>query len=258
MMHSSIMICCCCNALSSVQRPWRMRSTTLRTDGLRDVNGAATDASPGRTMTSCMSILEAISSTPAPAGAPCKGYCLLTSSVSRFISSLIRPITVPNTWMLALNPVDSPRAARAASSSCTNSCCRDISSFCLLARMALRVAMTLAALWLCSAACLFSNSSLSPAVSSSVAVLRLDVLAFPYPQRSAIPTEACFNAPTSLPPSPHISTLCPWRCCSALITFVLPWGDIRAYTLMHATSSHNRPSDIAAAASSDASVTIRS
>eukprot|EP00962_Isochrysis_galbana_P010124 scaffold2805_cov215-Isochrysis_galbana.AAC.2 len=34
---SSIMICCCCKAESSVQRPCRIRSTMLRTDGEREV-----------------------------------------------------------------------------------------------------------------------------------------------------------------------------------------------------------------------------
>ena len=33
-----------------MQRPWRINETTLRTDGCREVNGAAMDASPGRTM----------------------------------------------------------------------------------------------------------------------------------------------------------------------------------------------------------------
>ena len=44
------MICCCIKAESNVQRPCRIKSTTARTLGTRDVKGAATDASPGRTM----------------------------------------------------------------------------------------------------------------------------------------------------------------------------------------------------------------
>jgi hypothetical protein len=32
------------------------------------------------------------------------------------------------------------------------------------------------------------------------------VLAFAWPASSAMPTSACFSAPTSLPPSPHINT----------------------------------------------------
>mmetsp|Transcript_41839 Transcript_41839/g.98005 ORF Transcript_41839/g.98005 Transcript_41839/m.98005 type:complete len:222 (-) Transcript_41839:621-1286(-) len=52
---SSIMICCCCSAESSVQRPCRIRSTMFLTEGERDVKGAATDASPGRTIGSAPS-----------------------------------------------------------------------------------------------------------------------------------------------------------------------------------------------------------
>ena len=69
---SSIMICCCCSAESSVHRPCRIRSTMCRTDGWRDVNGAATDASPGRTIgrpDSCSSAAVAEPPGPAPAAA---------------------------------------------------------------------------------------------------------------------------------------------------------------------------------------------
>jgi len=61
MSDSSIMICCCCSAESSVHRPCRIRSTMLRTDGAREVNGAATDASPGRTIGSAVSASPIIS-----------------------------------------------------------------------------------------------------------------------------------------------------------------------------------------------------
>ena len=35
MVLSSIMICCCMREESSVQRPWRIKSTTARTEGVR-------------------------------------------------------------------------------------------------------------------------------------------------------------------------------------------------------------------------------
>lgn len=77
MMDSSIMICCCISADKSVQRPWRMRSTTARTDGTLDVKGAATEASPGRStvMPVCCSIAAGsippnISMRPPPPEAP--------------------------------------------------------------------------------------------------------------------------------------------------------------------------------------------
>merc|ERR1712087_350035 len=61
MRDSSIMICCCCSADNSVQRPCLIRSTMLRTEGEREVKGAATEASPGRTIGKSLSEL-AISS----------------------------------------------------------------------------------------------------------------------------------------------------------------------------------------------------
>ena len=67
MIDSSIIVCCCCSAESSVQRPWRTRSTTARTDGARDVNGAATDASPGLTIGMSVSLDMSSRAFEAPA-----------------------------------------------------------------------------------------------------------------------------------------------------------------------------------------------
>ena len=97
MMHSSIMICCCCRADRSVQRPWRIKVTTLSTEGVLEVNGAATDASPGRTMGSASSRpASGSSAAPSPPSTlpvdeskrlPC---FLLNSRFSFCISTCIR------------------------------------------------------------------------------------------------------------------------------------------------------------------------
>mmetsp|Transcript_67444 Transcript_67444/g.119581 ORF Transcript_67444/g.119581 Transcript_67444/m.119581 type:complete len:331 (-) Transcript_67444:2557-3549(-) len=192
------------------------------------------------------------SSAPASADAPCRGYMRLMISCSRRSASLNLPMATTMAAICALKPPGSPRCARACSSSWIQICCCATSSFCLRARTALRVAITSAWRNFISSACRLSISSLS--APSSPLLFMSAVLAFPYPQSRAIPTVACLRAPTSLPPSPHISTWCAFRCCRALMTFALPGGDMRAKTRISSMSSQNRSSS-AHAASMAASVT---
>mmetsp|Transcript_39519 Transcript_39519/g.93818 ORF Transcript_39519/g.93818 Transcript_39519/m.93818 type:complete len:205 (-) Transcript_39519:54-668(-) len=78
----------------------------------------------------------------------------------------------------------------------------------------------------------------------------------PNPLRSASPTSACLRAPTSLPPSPHMSVPCP-HSFRALITSAFPSGDIRANTRIE--SMCRQISGCAAAAAASVSpVTMRS
>mmetsp|Transcript_14096 Transcript_14096/g.41994 ORF Transcript_14096/g.41994 Transcript_14096/m.41994 type:complete len:440 (+) Transcript_14096:934-2253(+) len=240
MMQLSIMICCCCRALNSVHLPCRMRSTQFLTDGALEVNGAATEASPGRTMGRPWEAPAFSAAPSAPASGPVLGApasytlpCLWSySRISRLSSAVYLARTALTAPACAMKPV-SPRLARASHSSSSHRLCRALSSFCFSERnwclacpaCFVRLASTLwRSLSRASASCCFSAASFPfPSSGESSTVLTL-----PCPARSAKPTSACFSAPTSLPPSPHIRTLLPCRC-SSRMTAALPCGVIRAY-----------------------------
>mmetsp|Transcript_13881 Transcript_13881/g.37266 ORF Transcript_13881/g.37266 Transcript_13881/m.37266 type:complete len:264 (+) Transcript_13881:887-1678(+) len=130
---SSIMICCCCRAERSVQRPWRMRSTMLRTDGLRLVKGAATLASPGRTIG--LSVSAAISDVSLDKASfwasytfpwmACKRLRSSSSSLRMRLVVFLMISTCPKT------PLSRPWAVRRSSSSEIHCACLDWSSRCL-------------------------------------------------------------------------------------------------------------------------------
>mmetsp|Transcript_17271 Transcript_17271/g.56481 ORF Transcript_17271/g.56481 Transcript_17271/m.56481 type:complete len:246 (-) Transcript_17271:1813-2550(-) len=166
---SSIMICCCCKAESSVQRPCRIRSTMLRTDGEREVKGAATDASPGRTI--------GRSDWPSPISAASfsteafLSKTLPWSACSRRRSSIISRCTRPSVdfmiFMCPMTPNCSPRASAAAISCRSHSCCLAWSSTCLALSSCDWMRLDSADLRANSVACRLSASSdlaLSPAL----------------------------------------------------------------------------------------------
>mmetsp|Transcript_10697 Transcript_10697/g.17146 ORF Transcript_10697/g.17146 Transcript_10697/m.17146 type:complete len:258 (+) Transcript_10697:1012-1785(+) len=79
MRQDSTNTCCIWMADTSVQRPWRMMSTAERTEGMREVNGAAIEASPsftwGVSMSSMPSISCIICVNPGLAMAPPAAFC---------------------------------------------------------------------------------------------------------------------------------------------------------------------------------------
>mmetsp|Transcript_24561 Transcript_24561/g.77874 ORF Transcript_24561/g.77874 Transcript_24561/m.77874 type:complete len:273 (-) Transcript_24561:996-1814(-) len=130
---SSIMICCCCSAESSVQRPCRTRSTMLRTDGERDVKGAATEASPGRTIGSSLvpSPISAVSFSMVSFLSKTLPWTACSRRLSSIISRCTRARVAFMMRMCPITPSCSPRASAAAISSLIHSCCFACSSFCL-------------------------------------------------------------------------------------------------------------------------------
>mmetsp|Transcript_27225 Transcript_27225/g.79339 ORF Transcript_27225/g.79339 Transcript_27225/m.79339 type:complete len:394 (-) Transcript_27225:926-2107(-) len=269
MMHSSIMICCCWSALSSVHRPWRIRLTTERIEGIRDVKGAATLASPGRTMGTVASSRPWSGSAFSPSvESKTLPYLRFRAWASLVISCRTRSETFFTASIMPIGPTGRPASWRRCSSSWIQVCCCFMISCRFLSRSALR---TLAASLLRLSsflACAFSSSSArdppSAAPSASPGTMALAsgapassvVLALPYPDSNARPTSACFSAPTSLPPSPHMSTW--WsRCrCRNRMTLALPWGEHRAKTRMAATCSQTAsPCACPASSSTDSSTT---
>mmetsp|Transcript_3946 Transcript_3946/g.10871 ORF Transcript_3946/g.10871 Transcript_3946/m.10871 type:complete len:234 (-) Transcript_3946:2506-3207(-) len=150
-----------------------------------------------------------------------------------------------------MTPV-SPRRARASTSSSSHCLCIALSSFCFSHRNFCRacpacfVRFARAAWYSFSAA---SAACFSPVSDSFPSVISV-VLMLPCPAKSAKPTSACFKAPTSLPPSPHIRTPLP-RFCNSRITVALPCGVIRAKTrsLVRSAQSSGRTWTAASSAS---------
>mmetsp|Transcript_87148 Transcript_87148/g.247090 ORF Transcript_87148/g.247090 Transcript_87148/m.247090 type:complete len:327 (-) Transcript_87148:231-1211(-) len=179
------------------------------------------------------------------------------SFISRFSSFVNLDSTVFTAPAWAMMPL-SPRAALASISSCSHCLWRVLSSFCFSQRCAWR-ALFESFVRFDSASCSSFSTSSAGFAPSSAPALSLPavsvVLTLPYPASSARPTSDCFSAPTSLPPSPHISTCRPCRW-SSRITADFPCGVIRAKTRMWFTTSQN--SGWASTAASSASpVTIR-
>mmetsp|Transcript_9897 Transcript_9897/g.29223 ORF Transcript_9897/g.29223 Transcript_9897/m.29223 type:complete len:408 (-) Transcript_9897:466-1689(-) len=204
-MDSSIMICICCTADSSVQRPWRMMSMQALIEGVRQVNGAAVEASPSWTMgvSSMLSMSPAHLAAPAAKALPCFD-CM--ASCSFLISPRSRPITDFMAPIWPMKPVSSPRWRRAASSSSTHCCCLDMRSRRFRPSSSLAFLARACARWDSSLRC----SARAPSASAT-SISVSPTLALPKPLSSARPTSASLSAPTSLPPSPHMrQCACCW------------------------------------------------
>mmetsp|Transcript_1832 Transcript_1832/g.8183 ORF Transcript_1832/g.8183 Transcript_1832/m.8183 type:complete len:236 (+) Transcript_1832:944-1651(+) len=225
---------------TSVHRPCRMMSTALRTEGTREVNGAAIEASPsftcGVSMSSAPSISCIICENP---GTPPPPFALARSACLRLVSVIMRPVAA----FMALNWAHcSPAAVRRVSSSSNQAFWSWTSSFWSAFRAAAsraRASFTLAACSLtrsifcakvsalASVGTVTALLSFASFLSSSPAGVTFLVLAPPKPLRSATPTCACLSAPTSLAPSPHMNVCLP--CCfSRFKTRSLSSGDMRA------------------------------
>mmetsp|Transcript_32384 Transcript_32384/g.85532 ORF Transcript_32384/g.85532 Transcript_32384/m.85532 type:complete len:230 (-) Transcript_32384:881-1570(-) len=202
------MISICCTADSRVHRPCRMMSTHDEMDGVLLVKGAAMEASPSCTMG--VSSIGSRSSAPQALAAPAAKalpcfFCII--SCSFLISSFRRPMTVFMAAIWPIMPVSSPRCPLASISSWTHCCCLDIRSLRFLsissfAFLAICCCFTVFSLRWISKAC--SASATGPSLTASWSAA-LSTLALPKPLSKARPTSASLRAPTSLPPSPHIS-----------------------------------------------------
>mmetsp|Transcript_28822 Transcript_28822/g.82552 ORF Transcript_28822/g.82552 Transcript_28822/m.82552 type:complete len:225 (-) Transcript_28822:2919-3593(-) len=224
-MDSSIMICICWTADSSVQRPWRMMSTQAPIDGVRVVKGAAVEASPSCTMgvSSMPSISPAHLAAPAAKALPCF-FCM--TSCSFFISPFSRPMTDFMAPIWPQKPVSSPRVLLAASSSSTHCCCLDMRS--RLFRESSSFAFFDRAWARCIASFRCSPRASSASAMASFSCSSPPTLALPKPLNSARPTSASLRAPTSLPPSPHMRQWAFWDFRTAWMTCSFCHGDIRA------------------------------
>eukprot|EP00965_Chrysotila_dentata_P107803 3560754-Pleurochrysis_carterae.AAC.3 len=104
-------------------------STQERMEGSFEVNGAAMEASPSLTIGMAVSV--SIASMPSPIIAACPArpmpYFLLSAACSARIAACTRPYMALAAPICAAKPV-SPRAARAAISSCSHCCCIDVIS----------------------------------------------------------------------------------------------------------------------------------
>ena len=120
MRQESTSTCCIWIAETSVQRPWRMMSTADRTEGIRDVNGAAMDASPsftcGVSMSSAPSISCIICANPGCCIAPPRARW--RSAARRLVSATMRDVAA----FMALNCAHCSPAAVRFSSSSSNHC----------------------------------------------------------------------------------------------------------------------------------------
>mmetsp|Transcript_26760 Transcript_26760/g.67323 ORF Transcript_26760/g.67323 Transcript_26760/m.67323 type:complete len:383 (-) Transcript_26760:2565-3713(-) len=248
-MQLSIMICCCWTVLTSVQRPWRTMSRTELMDGILEVNGAAIDASPSLTI----GIMSADSSRAArpSSGFLCLGAFFMSSTWCSRSSLLMSIITCLMAPMLAIIPVW-PNWARRFISASSRCGWLDISSFFFLAMPSVKRFLCTAALaaisfWLALSFSSGLRSSFGLSLPSPCSSELLSAFMLPKPLSSARPTSACFRAPTSLPPSPHIRVVNP-RSLSALMTSALPSGDMRANTVMQSICVQSNGSWATAAA----------
>mmetsp|Transcript_97181 Transcript_97181/g.173124 ORF Transcript_97181/g.173124 Transcript_97181/m.173124 type:complete len:330 (-) Transcript_97181:2576-3565(-) len=227
-MDSSIMICICCTAERSVQRPWRMISTTEPMEGVLVVKGAAVEASPSWTIGVSISSRPSIPSVHLAAPAAKALPCFFCCNSCSFLSSVCRrAMTVFIAAKLPMTPVSSPRSFRFSSSSASHSCCLDIKSLRFL---------SISTFDFCAISIAFfevsfrTSSRASSALStfSFAGAFEESTLAFPKPLSSARPTSASFSAPTSFPPSPHMKEYAFSHFRTAWITCSFWKGDIRA------------------------------
>mmetsp|Transcript_92877 Transcript_92877/g.267191 ORF Transcript_92877/g.267191 Transcript_92877/m.267191 type:complete len:279 (-) Transcript_92877:325-1161(-) len=202
---SSIMISICCTAERSVQRPCRMMSTQALMEGVRVVKGAAVEASPSCTMgiSSMPSRPPTSLAAPAAKALPCF-FC--TCACSFAISFLRRTTTAFMADIWPMMPVSSPRWRRASISSSIHCCCLDIRSRFFRSNSSFAFFDMAWARSESSFRCSASASSAS-FTSSGFANWSFPppTLALPKPLSRATPTSASLSAPTSFPPSPHIS-----------------------------------------------------
>mmetsp|Transcript_2636 Transcript_2636/g.9451 ORF Transcript_2636/g.9451 Transcript_2636/m.9451 type:complete len:220 (+) Transcript_2636:1568-2227(+) len=210
--------------------------------GKRDVNGAAMEASPSFTCGSSPSKSSKFCIMSLMLGAlpPCPPCLALALSIAlRFDSRIISCVE----FFMAVNCAHfSPRAILSLNSSSNQTFCNAWSSFvsfCCAIFSSIFAFFTFSA---CSfTLCIFSwnvsalasflpfspSPSSSPLLSSPPSCFNFFVFADPKPERSATPTCACFNAPTSFAPSPHMYVCLP--CCfKRFKTLSLSSGDILA------------------------------
>mmetsp|Transcript_9365 Transcript_9365/g.31099 ORF Transcript_9365/g.31099 Transcript_9365/m.31099 type:complete len:317 (+) Transcript_9365:1348-2298(+) len=240
-----------------------MMSTADRTLGIRDVNGAAMEASPSLTcdvsMSSAPSISCIICANPGVCMAPPRARW--RSAALRLVSVTIRVVAAfiaPNCAHL------SPAASRAAASSSNHFFCNTSNSAWSRLRALDSVALS-SFIFRCASCTRFIFSAKVSAfvvttVPSGLVVVTgvVDpplsavpgtglVFAPPNPLSNATPTCACFSAPTSFAPSPHINVCRP--CCFSLFrTLSLSSGDIRAKITTESRKSHKPPSRSSASA----------
>mmetsp|Transcript_5499 Transcript_5499/g.12146 ORF Transcript_5499/g.12146 Transcript_5499/m.12146 type:complete len:211 (-) Transcript_5499:495-1127(-) len=210
-----------------------MISTQCFIDGALDVKAAAVDASPGLTIGMPGSNAFCLSLADLP-GVVSYTFPFLTSNsfnaVCRSLVYLDSVVLTADAW--AIKPV-SPFLARASISSSSHIFCRACSSTCFSWRNFFLCFCSSLVLF-CRAFCLsFSDCSASFVGLASAFPLSLSgadvsavcapssVLTLPYPPSNARPTSACFKAPTSFPPSPHMKTCLP-RFCSSRMIFAFP------------------------------------
>mmetsp|Transcript_36064 Transcript_36064/g.72344 ORF Transcript_36064/g.72344 Transcript_36064/m.72344 type:complete len:200 (+) Transcript_36064:1088-1687(+) len=198
MRQLSASTCCIWMVLTSVQRPCRMMSMVLLMEGSFEVKGAATDASPSLTIgtspvsTSASIAACAVNALDPPRAAVRAALRLLISSCVSAIACFIAltttqlsPLRVISSWMTWYRSI----------------CIFFISSWSFLTSSLIFFCLSCRALNSFIWRAFFSASlSWSLVLSPSLAVL-----APPNPLSNARPTCACFSAPTSLAPSPHIN-----------------------------------------------------
>mmetsp|Transcript_1399 Transcript_1399/g.4203 ORF Transcript_1399/g.4203 Transcript_1399/m.4203 type:complete len:227 (-) Transcript_1399:4877-5557(-) len=218
-------------------------STADRMVGKRDVNGAAMDASPSLTCGSSPSksskfCIMSLMLGALPPWPPCLFFAL--SIALRLDSRIIFCVA----FFMAVNCANfSPLSVLSLNSSSNQIFCNAWSSFmsCFCAIFSSIFAFfTFSACsftlcifsWNVSAFASFlpfspSSSSFLLSLSSSPSCFNFFVFADPKPERSATPTCACFNAPTSFAPSPHMY-VCRPCCFKRFKTLSLSSGDILA------------------------------
>mmetsp|Transcript_12981 Transcript_12981/g.17582 ORF Transcript_12981/g.17582 Transcript_12981/m.17582 type:complete len:215 (-) Transcript_12981:1289-1933(-) len=140
--------------------------------------------------------------------------------------------------IFAITPV-SPFARNFSSSSCMYRICFScVSSLNFFFAVVAFLLFSIAATFIFSAlsASKRFNSS-SPEISSEPEEEEVSAFALPNPERRARPMCACFKAPTSFPPSPHINTN---RLCSFIFLTIcsFPSGAIRAKIQISLILSH--------------------
>merc|ERR1740130_515862 len=249
-MQCSMRICCCCTVETSVQWPCRTMSRQERMLASLEVKGAAIEASPSLTM-GVPTSASSSSAMPGVLSASAAPYFCASACFSLFSSACMRATTAGIAPSCALKPV-SPRRARASISSLSHcGCSLAISAFRLAnsAACSLAIATRSAMPALPCAASAASEPAASPppwpapppppSPSSSCApplISFRSTLALPKPERSETPTSADLSAPTSLPPSPHMSVALP---CSriARITHV---GRLERAHVVAAVAAHER------------------
>mmetsp|Transcript_84429 Transcript_84429/g.237362 ORF Transcript_84429/g.237362 Transcript_84429/m.237362 type:complete len:283 (-) Transcript_84429:293-1141(-) len=203
---SNIMISICWTADNSVHRPCRMMSTQALMLGVRVVKGAAVLASPSCTMgvSSMPSISPVHLAALATKAFPCF-FCMISCSFLISVCNLPTATFMADIW--PITPQSSPRFFLACSSSSIHCCCFDIRSLLFLFISSWAFFPMTCAFCICSCRC-SANATSASLMSSFFAKASLEpppTLALPKPLSKAKPTSASLRAPTSFPPSPHIS-----------------------------------------------------